>query len=89
MFELVQVGSDQEEVGTRFDGEETRSRNVDSVCVLEVCEPASNHLSSILSRNELRAREAKLTLDSSSNSGFKLNNSFTLVGLFAIDDEST
>jgi len=61
VFELVQIRSDQEQVGARFDGEETRSRNVDTVSVLEV-------------------------LDSGSNSGLELNNSFTLVGLFVVDD---
>lgn len=38
VFELVEVGSDQEQVGARFDGEETRSGNVDTVSVFKVCD---------------------------------------------------
>ena len=37
VLELVQVRGDEEQVGARLDGQETRSRHVDAVSVLEVC----------------------------------------------------
>lgn len=45
VLELVQVRGDEEQVGARLDGQETRSRHVDAVSVLEVYTGAEKEVS--------------------------------------------
>jgi hypothetical protein len=41
VFERVNVALDEEKVGARFDGQETRTRDIDAVGVLEVLDGCS------------------------------------------------
>lgn len=81
MLKRVDIRFDQKEIRTRLDGQETCTRDVDTMCIPEMLDSSSS------SSLKLYTSSQSAFLNGPENNDVYLNNSLTIIGSLGVNDD--